>query len=48
MTELLIGGLYHDLSKKRSFVHFVWKDDPDNRTTPSRPKREAPASLRRR
>jgi hypothetical protein len=29
MTELLITGLHHDLSKKRSFVHFVWKNDPD-------------------
>jgi hypothetical protein len=29
MTELLITGLHHDLSKKRSFVHFVWKDDPE-------------------
>jgi len=31
MTELLITGLHHDLSKKRSFVYFVWKDDPDKR-----------------
>ncbi|MGA7071176.1 hypothetical protein [Bradyrhizobium sp.] len=31
MTELLITGLHHDLSKKRSFVHFVWKNDPDRR-----------------
>jgi hypothetical protein len=31
MTELLITGLHHDLSKKRSFVHFVWKNDPDKR-----------------
>jgi hypothetical protein len=30
MTELLISGLHHDLSKKRSFVHFVWKNDPEN------------------
>ena len=29
MTELLITGLHHDLSRKRSFVHFVWKDDPE-------------------
>ena len=29
MTELLITGLHHDLSKKRSFVHFVWKNDPE-------------------
>ena len=29
MTELLITGLHHDLSKKRSFVHFVWKSDPE-------------------
>jgi hypothetical protein len=29
MTELLITGLHHDLTKKRSFVYFVWKDDPD-------------------
>jgi hypothetical protein len=27
MTELLITGLHHDLSKKRSFVYFVWKND---------------------
>ena len=31
MTELLITGLHHDLTKKRSFVYFVWKDDPDKR-----------------
>jgi hypothetical protein len=31
MTELLITGLHHDLSKKRSFVYFVWKNDPDRR-----------------
>ena len=31
MTELLITGLHHDLSKKRSFAHFVWKNDPDKR-----------------
>jgi hypothetical protein len=31
MTELLIVGLYHDLSKKRSSVHFLWKDDPEKR-----------------
>jgi hypothetical protein len=31
MTELLITGLHHDLSKKRSFVQFVWKNDPDKR-----------------
>ena len=31
MTELLIVGLYHDLSKKRSNVQFVWKNDPDKR-----------------
>ena len=31
MTELLITGLHHDLSKKRSFVHFVWKNDPEKR-----------------
>jgi hypothetical protein len=31
MTELLITGLHHDLSKKRSFVYFVWKNDPDKR-----------------
>jgi len=31
MTELLIVGLYHDLSKKRSSVHFLWKDDPEER-----------------
>jgi hypothetical protein len=31
MTELLIIGLHHDLSKKRSFVHFVWKNDPEKR-----------------
>ena len=29
MTELLITGLHHDLSRKRSFVHFRWKDDPE-------------------
>jgi len=29
MAELLITGLHHDLGKKRSFVHFVWKNDPD-------------------
>jgi hypothetical protein len=28
MTEILITGLHHDLSKKRSFVYFVWKSDP--------------------
>ena len=32
MTELLITGLHHDLSKKRSFVYFVWKNDPDKRS----------------
>ena len=31
MTELLITGLHHDLSKKRSFVYVVWKNDPDKR-----------------
>ena len=31
MTELLITGLHHDLRKKRSFVHFVWKSDPEKR-----------------
>jgi hypothetical protein len=31
MTELLITGLHHDLSKKPSFVHFVWKNDPEKR-----------------
>ena len=31
MTELLITGLHHDLTKKRSFVYFVWKDDPEKR-----------------
>ena len=31
MAELLIVGLYHDLSKKRSSVHFLWKDDPEKR-----------------
>jgi hypothetical protein len=31
MTDLLITGLHHDLSKKRSFVYFVWKNDPDKR-----------------
>jgi hypothetical protein len=31
MTELLITGLHHDLTKKRSFVYFVWKDDSDKR-----------------
>ena len=31
MTGLLITGLHHDLSKKRSFVYFVWKNDPDKR-----------------
>jgi hypothetical protein len=30
-TELLITGLHHDLSKKRSFVQFVWKNDPEKR-----------------
>jgi hypothetical protein len=29
MTELLITGLHHDLSRKRSFVHFQWKNDPE-------------------
>jgi len=29
MTELMITGLHHDLTKKRSFVHFVWKSDPE-------------------
>ena len=29
MTELLITGLHHDLTRKRSFVHFKWKDDPE-------------------
>jgi hypothetical protein len=31
MTELLVTGLHHDLSKKRSFVHFVCINDPDKR-----------------
>ena len=31
MTELMITGLHHDLTKKRSFVYFVWKDDPEKR-----------------
>ncbi len=31
MTELLITGLHHDLNKKRSFVYFGWKNDPDKR-----------------
>ena len=31
MTELLITALHHDLSRKRSFVHFVWKNDPEKR-----------------
>jgi hypothetical protein len=31
MTELLITALHHDLSKKRSYVHFVWKNDPEKR-----------------
>jgi hypothetical protein len=31
MTVLLITGLHHDLTKKRSFVYFAWKDDPDKR-----------------
>ena len=31
MTEILITGLHHDLSKKRSFVYFVWKSDPEKR-----------------
>jgi hypothetical protein len=31
MTELLITGLHHDLNKKRSFVYFQWKDDPERR-----------------
>jgi hypothetical protein len=30
-TELLITGLHHDLSRKRSFVHFIWKNDPERR-----------------
>ena len=30
MTELLITGLHHDLSKKRSFVYVVWKNDLTN------------------
>ena len=29
MTELLITGLNHDLTRKRSFVHFQWKNDPE-------------------
>jgi hypothetical protein len=29
MTELLITGLHHDLSRKRSFAHFQWKNDPE-------------------
>ena len=29
MTELLITGLNYDLSRKRSFVHFQWKNDPE-------------------
>jgi hypothetical protein len=29
MTELLITGLHHDLSRKRCFVHFQWKNDPE-------------------
>ena len=29
MTELLITGLHHDLTRKRSFVHFQWKNDPE-------------------
>ena len=28
-TELLITGLHHDLNRKRSFVHFQWKNDPE-------------------
>jgi hypothetical protein len=31
MTELLITALHHDLIKKRSYVHFVWKNDPEKR-----------------
>ena len=31
MAELMITGLHHDLTKKRSFVYFVWKDDPEKR-----------------
>jgi hypothetical protein len=31
MTELVITGLHHDLSRKRSFVHFQWKNDPERR-----------------
>jgi hypothetical protein len=29
MTELLITGLHHDVGRKRSFVHFHWKEDPE-------------------
>ena len=29
MIELSITGLHHDLTKKRSFVHFQWKNDPE-------------------
>ena len=29
MTGILITGLHHDLSKKRSLVYFVWKSDSE-------------------
>ncbi len=31
MTTLIITGLHRDISKKRSFASFVWKDDPEKR-----------------
>jgi hypothetical protein len=31
MTTLVITGLFHDLSKKRSHVTVVWEDDPEKR-----------------
>jgi hypothetical protein len=29
MTNFVITGLFHDLSKKRSSVMVQWKDDPE-------------------
>jgi hypothetical protein len=38
MTELLITGLHHDLSRKRSFVHFQWKNEPEKHLSLDVPK----------
>jgi hypothetical protein len=31
MTTLLITGLHHDLSQKRSLVTVIWENDPEKR-----------------